>query len=453
MNKMKVLACRVWILFPAHISHHHATAAALLVMGLLFSFMLVPVLAQEVGDPSVGAKEWPNMPCIECHGDQAQGDYGPKIAGTGLSYAAVLFQVRHGGGDMPAFSEREVSDQQVADVYAWLQTFREQASASSFTVPYPVDNLLQFFSTVSEVKVRSDFAKDLPQRTAPDDPMKQLEILKQYVGEGLTLANTALGQGQAALNDIPYSAFQSTLKESMDAVRQIVTEGNAALDAAAFRDAWPHTAEMVRLSRLDAWPLAAQAVRQTSWVGQVVVKVTDQEGKPIPEALVTVLTSHNPVAAMADATGTAVLNNVAAVPALQVKAYADGLVYHEVHANVPAGGSVDVTIVLPGPSVGGQTPSVSAAAVNPASGAGNASVTFSVVATDPQGKLNLAEDQIFALNPEGAMAYILRDAGGDQWQSTVSLPGLNSGTHTFYLFAVDHQCNTSNIIPVTYTVP
>jgi len=48
---------------------------------------------------------------------------------------------------------------------------------------------------------------------------------------------------------------------------------------------------------------------------------------------------------------------------------------------------------------------------------------------------------------------VLRSAGGDIWETTVSLPNLASGTHTWYFFIVDHQCNTSSIIPVTYTVP
>jgi len=96
---------------------------------------------------------------------------------------------------------------------------------------------------------------------------------------------------------------------------------------------------------------------------------------------------------------------------------------------------------------------VSGASISPTSGAGNGTVTLSVTATDPQGKLNLAEDQIFALGPQLGLAYILRDAGGDRWQTSVALPGLPSGVYTFYVFAVDHQCNTSNVIPVTYTVP
>ena len=103
-----------------------------------------------------------------------------------------------------------------------------------------------------------------------------MEILKQYVREGVDFANTALGEGEAALSEIPDAAVQTTLTQAMDFVRQIVVEGNAALSSGAYEDAWPHAAEMVRLSRLDAWPLATQSVRETGWVGQVVVKVTDQ---------------------------------------------------------------------------------------------------------------------------------------------------------------------------------
>ena len=47
-------------------------------------------------------------------------------------------------------------------------------------------------------------------------------------------------------------------------------------------------------------------------------------------------------------------------------------------------------------------------------------------------------------------AYILRHVGGDQYQLTLALPNLRSGTHTWTFFAVDHQCNTSGFIPVQY---
>ena len=232
----------------------------------------------------------------------------------------------------------------------------------------------------------------------------------------------------------------------------VIDQANQALSKGSFREAWPHAARMVYVSRLDAWPYATQAVRQAGLVGNVRVRVTDPAGNPIPGAFVTVLTTHTPLGVQADAAGRATLTNVAAVPQLQVKAYAAGRVYHEVHVNLSPGATADAVIALPGPGGGNVSPVVANAVIEPASGPGNASVTLSVVATDPQGKGNLAEDQIFALYPGLGRAYILRNVGGDTYQLRLTLPNLVAGTHTWHFFAVDHQCNTSGIIPVQYQV-
>lgn len=429
---------------------------ALIVPFVLLALMVAVVVpsasGQEPGTPAEGAKIWPTLPCMRCHGSQAEGGFGPKIAGTGLSFEAVLLRVRNGKGAMPAFSADQISDDQVGHIYAWLRSLAEP-SVTPAPATYPVESLLSFQSAVNEVKVRFDFAKDLPQRLAPDDATEQLNLLKQYVEEGMTLSEQALRYGEAALQEVPDQIVQEGVREAMDVVRRIVEEGDAALAEGTFEAAWPHAAEMVRLARLDAWPLATQAVRDAGWTGTVTVEVTDQTGEPIEGAFVTVLTDHAPIATVVDADGKATIDGVAAVPTMQVKAYAEGLVYHEVHVNVQPGGVVEATIVLPSPNTEGEAPRVEDPSVEPAQGPGDGSVTFSVTATDPQGKANLAEDQIFALSPELGRAYVLRDAGGDRWQSTVALPDLPSGTHTFYIFAVDHQCNTSNVASVSYEVP
>ena len=210
---------------------------------------------------------------------------------------------------------------------------------------------------------------------------------------------------------------------------------------------------MVEISRLESWPLASLAVKQAGFRGSVRVQVKDPGGRPIQGALVTALTAPSPSAGITDANGRVTIPDLAAVRVMQVKAYDDGLVYHEVHVTVPAGGRADAEITLPGPSVSGQAPVVSNPSINPSSGAGNAQVTFRMTGTDPQGKKNIAEDQVFALNPDLGKAYVLLSAGGDQWEKTVTLPNLAPGTHTWYFFIVDHQCNTSSIVPLTYTVP
>lgn len=124
------------------------------------------------------------------------------------------------------------------------------------------------------------------------------------------------------------------IQRVVDETNGVIAQANTALGQRSFGRAWPHAAEMVRLSRLDAWPLATQAIRDAGLVGTVRVRVTNQAGSPIPGAFVTVLTAHTPVGVRADGSGWATVVNVAAVPTLQVKAYAGGLVYHEVHANL-----------------------------------------------------------------------------------------------------------------------
>ena len=74
------------------------------------------------GDGAQGEALWAAQPCSGCHGANAEGNLGPRLAGTGLSFDQVLLQVRTGAAPMPAFTEEQISDQQVADIYAWLKS-------------------------------------------------------------------------------------------------------------------------------------------------------------------------------------------------------------------------------------------------------------------------------------------------------------------------------------------
>jgi mono/diheme cytochrome c family protein len=75
------------------------------------------------GDAAAGAKAWASAPCVACHGANAEGGAGPKLAGTSLPFDTVKNTVRNGrGGEMPKFSADQVSDQSLADIYAWLKS-------------------------------------------------------------------------------------------------------------------------------------------------------------------------------------------------------------------------------------------------------------------------------------------------------------------------------------------
>lgn len=60
--------------------------------------------------------------CANCHGAQGEGGYGPDLAGRGISFEAFRHAVRTPWGIMPAYSERQMSDQTLADVYAFLSS-------------------------------------------------------------------------------------------------------------------------------------------------------------------------------------------------------------------------------------------------------------------------------------------------------------------------------------------
>jgi mono/diheme cytochrome c family protein len=411
-------------------------------------------------DPAVGAQLWQEKPCIGCHGAMAQGGIGPTLAGTSLDFEEVLLRVRTGKAPMPAFTEQEVTDMELRNIYAWLESLAMPTPTPEPPTPEPTSpgptatsqpaatplppsaHLMAFWEDVNWVKVHSDFAKD----AAPD-----IGALHDRASKARDRANDALQQADLAIADIPDAAAQATIREVKGFMRQILQHANAALATQDYNAAHAEAVSMVSISRLDAWPRASLAVKQAGFTGSVLVRVKNSDGSAFRGALVTALTAPFPTAGRTDSNGQLLLHDLAAVRVMQIKAYADGLVYHEVHVTVPQGGRAVADITLTGPAIQGQTPSVSNASLNPSSGPGNAQVTFRMTGTDPQGRVNIAEDQVFALNPELGVAYVLRDAGDNAWQTAVTLPNLRAGTHTWYFFIVDHQCNTSNVIPLNYT--
>ena len=404
-----------------------------------------------VPDPATGKLLWPDSPCAGCHGSAAQGDYGPKIAGTGLSFDQVLARVRLGKGQMPAFAENQIGDLALQHIYAWLRSLARPTPTPIARPNFPTQALTEMWYFVNEMRIRADFAKDLPVRQASDDAGR-LAIVKAYAGDGLGQTRQVIAKANQALNEVPYENVKGIIREIIRETDQVTDLFNRALGQNSYAAAWNSVAEAVLICRIDTQPWATQAVRDAGLTGTVRIRVVDQAGQPLSGAFATVLTSHTPLGARADGSGRVTFVNVAAVPALPVKAYIDGRVYHEINMNLSPGATLDGTIALPPLPRSGVAPAVSGAAITPQEGPGNASVLFSVTATDPQGRLDLAEDQIFALNPDLGFAYVLLHVGNNRYETREALPNLSAGSATWYFFAVDHECHTSDIIPVAYRV-
>ncbi len=86
------------------------------------------------GRPERGAELFITLPCAGCHGATAQGQFGPTLAGTSLTFEEVRNQVRDPRDKMPMFSREQVSDDDLRDIYAWLSSLPEPGPTDSAPV-------------------------------------------------------------------------------------------------------------------------------------------------------------------------------------------------------------------------------------------------------------------------------------------------------------------------------
>ena len=100
-------------------------ALAGLAAGAVFAQDAVPK-----GDAVHGKKVYVADGCWQCHGYQGQGGAGPKLAPTPLPYEAVFRQLRKPRGSMPVYTHVTTPDQDVADIYAYLQTIPKAKSVA-----------------------------------------------------------------------------------------------------------------------------------------------------------------------------------------------------------------------------------------------------------------------------------------------------------------------------------
>ena len=85
------------------------------------------------GDAARGKALFVKNMCYTCHGSAGQGGdrgSGPRIAYDVWPWEAFAQQVRRPREQMPRYSKEHVSDQDLADIYAYVASFRKGPKAS-----------------------------------------------------------------------------------------------------------------------------------------------------------------------------------------------------------------------------------------------------------------------------------------------------------------------------------
>jgi len=92
------------------------------------------------GDAANGKKLFLRDGCYECHGYGGQGGAaGARIAAIGLSPQGLIRYVRAPAGAMPAYTDKVITDQELTDIHAYLQTMPKAKPAKDI----PLLNALQ----------------------------------------------------------------------------------------------------------------------------------------------------------------------------------------------------------------------------------------------------------------------------------------------------------------------
>jgi len=105
--------------------------------GVLSGALSVSIaIAQDAprGDVGNGKKLYTTIGCSQCHGFAGQGGAaGPKLIDP-TPFPAFIVQLRTPRQVMPPYTERVLTDQQAADIYAHVKTFPLPPDPSTLSI-------------------------------------------------------------------------------------------------------------------------------------------------------------------------------------------------------------------------------------------------------------------------------------------------------------------------------
>ena len=80
-----------------------------------------------------GKKLFDSYGCYQCHDHDGHGGAGARLAPNPIPFTAFSKYVRQPTGEMPPYTKKVVTDQELADIYAYLQSIPKPPDAK--TIP------------------------------------------------------------------------------------------------------------------------------------------------------------------------------------------------------------------------------------------------------------------------------------------------------------------------------
>ena len=103
-------------------------------MRLLLLLTIPAILAAQTPNAQNGKKIFDSYGCYQCHDHDGHGGVGARLAPNPLPFAAFAKYVRQPTGEMPPYTKKVVTDQELADIYAYLQSIPQPPPAKSIPI-------------------------------------------------------------------------------------------------------------------------------------------------------------------------------------------------------------------------------------------------------------------------------------------------------------------------------